>query len=305
MNLFLIGGACFVVLGWTLGPGAAWILEHFDGVALATLESKDLAAATDAVRGKALTVATAVGAAIAIYFTAKSFQLSRQNHVTDRFSKAIEQLGSMESAIRLGGIYSLERIAKDSPRDHPAIMAILAAFVRNPPPIQRGTDVDSSKHVILRSTTEVLPEKIQLRFDIQAALTVLGRRNVGNDKSIFVIDFRGADLSYSDLAGCRFGATIFADANLTKANLAGTYLADSNLGNTNLSGANLIGANLKGAILINADLTQAELMIAKLDGANLRSAKLVGANLKDAYLWKAIFVDADLTDVVGLPSRKR
>ena len=60
--------------------------------------------------------------------------------MTDRYTKAIEQLGSDKLDVRIGGIYALERIARDSPRDHPTVMEVLSAFIRDhshdpwPPP---------------------------------------------------------------------------------------------------------------------------------------------------------------------------
>jgi len=50
--------------------------------------------------------------------------------VADRYTKAIEQLGSDKFDVRIGGIYALERIARDSARDHPTVMDVLAAFIR-------------------------------------------------------------------------------------------------------------------------------------------------------------------------------
>jgi hypothetical protein len=50
--------------------------------------------------------------------------------VTERYTKAIEQLGSDKLDIRIGGIYALERIARDSARDHPTVIEVLAAFAR-------------------------------------------------------------------------------------------------------------------------------------------------------------------------------
>ncbi len=50
--------------------------------------------------------------------------------MTDRYTKATEQLGSDKLDVRIGGIYALERIARDSARDHPAVMEVLAAFIR-------------------------------------------------------------------------------------------------------------------------------------------------------------------------------
>ncbi|NEQ69782.1 MAG: hypothetical protein F6K21_30680 [Symploca sp. SIO2D2] len=48
----------------------------------------------------------------------KNAKIAEQGQITERFTKAIEQLGSDNISIRLGGIYALERIAKDSERDY-------------------------------------------------------------------------------------------------------------------------------------------------------------------------------------------
>jgi hypothetical protein len=44
----------------------------------------------------------------------RSLELSRRGQVNERFSKAIEQLGSDKLDVRIGGIYALEQIAHDS-----------------------------------------------------------------------------------------------------------------------------------------------------------------------------------------------
>ena len=110
--------------------------------------------------------------------------------MTDRYTKAIEQLGSKELDVRIGGIYALERIARDSAKDHPAVMEVLAAFIREhsreqwPPP-----DPDN-------------PDELRLtRPDVQAAATVAGRRNAKRD--IRPIDLTRADLTRADLTGAR------------------------------------------------------------------------------------------------------
>ena len=69
----------------------------------------------------------AVGALI---FTARNYTLSREGQVTERYSNAIEQLGSDSSDVCAGGIYALERLARDSARDHATVMEVLTAFVR-------------------------------------------------------------------------------------------------------------------------------------------------------------------------------
>jgi hypothetical protein len=62
----------------------------------------------------------------------RSEELTREGQITDRYTKAVEQLGNDKGqlGVTLGGIYALERIAKDSERDHPTVMEVLSAFVR-------------------------------------------------------------------------------------------------------------------------------------------------------------------------------
>ena len=60
----------------------------------------------------------------------RTHELTEQGQVTDRYTKAIEQLGSDKLDVRIGGIYALERIARDSAKDHPTVMEVLTAFIR-------------------------------------------------------------------------------------------------------------------------------------------------------------------------------
>jgi hypothetical protein len=68
--------------------------------------------------------------------TQNRLDIDRQAQITNRFTQAIGQLGAElkdgkpNLEVRLGGIYALERIAYDSPRDHWTIMEILTAYVR-------------------------------------------------------------------------------------------------------------------------------------------------------------------------------
>ncbi len=52
-----------------------------------------------------------------LYLTWRTLQVNQEGQITERFSRAIEHLGDDRLAVRLGGIYALERIARDSPRD--------------------------------------------------------------------------------------------------------------------------------------------------------------------------------------------
>ncbi|SBW24400.1 hypothetical protein FDG2_4138 [Candidatus Protofrankia californiensis] len=49
--------------------------------------------------------------------------------LTERYISALHQLTSASPDIRLGEIYALERLAKDSPEEQPIVVGILSAFV--------------------------------------------------------------------------------------------------------------------------------------------------------------------------------
>src|SRR5215217_7032272 len=76
-----------------------------------------------------------------LYFTWRTLQVNREGQITERFTRAIDQLGKIEDEgnrlfeIRLGGIYSLGRIARENQEpDDWLIMEVLTAYVRQHAP---------------------------------------------------------------------------------------------------------------------------------------------------------------------------
>ncbi|WP_053720902.1 pentapeptide repeat-containing protein [Saccharothrix sp. NRRL B-16348] len=212
---------------------------------------------------------TAVAAVIAAVFTWVSVQaiqkqvdiaqaqnrIAEQGQFTDRYTKSVEQLDQMGGdhlQVRLGGIYGLERLAHDSPRDQPTIVEVLSAFVRTTTPVPSAVDPYSP---ITCPYESVKP-------DIQAAIRVMGRRNANHDNGTR-IDLRRTCLRTAE----------FVDAQLAKAIFE----------RVDLSSSNFTGANLVKAYLFGADLTTAN-----LEGADLRGADLSGADLSGANLAKAL-----------------
>jgi hypothetical protein len=161
----------------------------------------------------------------------KNLEVTEDKQVTERFSKSIEHLGSGEIDIRLGGIYALEQIAFDSAKYHWTIVEILSAFIRE----KRKSDRTNPVGV-----------------DIQAALTVIGRRKqYPNDK---VIDLRNISLVGVELQNTNFSKADFSSTYLRNANFSGANLNNANLYLTDLIGADLSNANLNGADLDNTHL---------------------------------------------------
>jgi pentapeptide repeat protein len=198
---------------WLLVPVTDWLAHHDVGSASGSL----LQTARDAARARLLTLGAGLFAAGVLLYTAQTFALSRQGQVTDRYTKAVEQLGSDKIEVRIGGIYALERIARDSKRDHPRVMELLTAFVR----------VRSDEQVPRPEPGGAGPP----RADVQAALTVIGRRLPWRDKG------RPIDLTHAILAGANLVAADLRGADLTGADLTGAVLTDADLNGTILTSA--------------------------------------------------------------------
>jgi hypothetical protein len=72
--------------------------------------------------------------------------------VTDLFTKSVEQLGSDKAAVRLGGLYALERLAQDNPDQRPTIVSVFCAYLRMPfePPGTPPAPEDTSRSTMPR-----------------------------------------------------------------------------------------------------------------------------------------------------------
>lgn len=214
---------------------------------------------------------------IGLYFTGMNLQnsqetlrVSEEGQITERFTKAIGQLGTQDDAakketnlaIRLGGIYALERIARDSAKDHWPIMQILTAFVREKSPWSAEGDI--------RDVT-------QIPMDVQSVMSVLGWRTRTYMKGEGDKDQR-LDLHKTDLRGLvlKGGAHLeganLDGAQLEKALLRGIFFNDALLTNANLRNTDLFGSHLSGAVLTDADLEGADLMSSDITPEQLASA---------------------------------
>ena len=176
----------------------------------------------------------------------RRYGTTQEGQITDRFTKAIDQLGRDTLAVRLGGIYALERIAIDSEPDHWAVMQVLTAFVREQ---TQGRLNTSQSWFALRWPKDQDVSKPPA--DIQAILTVIGRRTRTYGKG----ESQVLNLSASQLKG----------ANLWGAQLEGANLLGAQLEGANLWGAQLEGAHLREAQLEGADLSQDQINTACVD----------------------------------------
>jgi hypothetical protein len=168
----------------------------------------------------------------------EELRLTREGQITERFTRAIEQLGATHDnrtknlELRLGGIYALARIARESEEDHWPIMEVLTAYVRQHAPLGPEQDQEGAEDATAakkseedsRGATEITkvpaPEP-----DIQAIMTVIRRRTryYGHGELEYLdlheTNLTGADLSGADLSGADLsGASGLMQAQLDETN---------------------------------------------------------------------------------------
>lgn len=261
--------------------------------------------------GSILLISTLYSALQTVRQTQQTLEINRQQlkvtqegQITERFTRAIEQLGASTEKgekrleLRLGGIYALERIARDSPRDHVTIMEVLTAYVRENASLVSPTQKDNG-------AVSYFPT-----LDIHAILMVIARRSDEQRQlekeplNIEDTNLRAARLANGHLERASLHFVSLELATLSGAHLEKAGLINAHLERTNLVGAHLEGADLTGAYLTNANLTGAHLEQADLTGAHLEGANLTGAFLRSANLTEAHLEGATLTSVTGLTQRE-
>lgn len=219
-----------------------------------------------------------------LYFTARTFQLNREGQVTERFTRAIEQLGDKSLDVRLGGIYALERIAQSSRREYGPIIEVLTAFVREHAALKAEATANKSQVEPEHSDVGTVDDRAEIvpRLDVQTVLTVLGRSRRDWDHQPLDLrrtDLRGANFERADLQGANLRGANLQLANLSKANLDNVDLGEADVRNANLFSARLVGANLN-----RANLNDVGANGANLDGANLSADSITGADFTFASL---------------------
>jgi Pentapeptide repeats (8 copies) len=205
------------------------------------------------------TIVQAAGGAallVGLLFTARNLRatqdkldIDRQGQLTNRFIQATGQLGAElkegqpNVEVRLGGIYALNRISNDWPKDYWPIVDVLTAYVR---------------HNARWSSSSVAGQESTPTTDIQAILTVLGRNDPpGGFNDRHKLDLRNTDLRGAEFWDARLEWTDLWGAHLEGAKFWGADLRNAKLEHAHLVGANLRGANLEGASLEGADVTGA------------------------------------------------
>lgn len=302
----LAGTAVFVALGALLVFLPGVVVDH--DLAGANVDARDRLKAVSDVRTTLLQAIGGLAVLFGAYATWRQLRVSQdglratqEGYVTDRFSRAVDQLGSDKLDVRIGGLHALWRIAEHSARDREAILSILAAYLRTHlpwPPAELDSVPSAEAHI-----NDVAPLEVRVA-DAQVALTGLGvlllHPREQSWLNLGVTDLRRADCDGLWLhevnfdQSCMEGAGLY-HANLTQSSLVSVNLRYADLTTAIVRRARLVRADLRGAKLVRTDLRETDFTEADLREANLRKADASGAVLHRADLRLADLRGADLS----------
>ncbi len=176
-------------------------------------------------------------------------RVNERRRITETIGQAITHIGSSSShnpniEVRLGGLYSLQRIMQDSLKDEEVIAKIFYAYVRhNTQPIYTSDD--------------------ESREDVQAALDIIGQFNgiwKKNGKHILLAN--RINFSHTDLTKYLIPDMDFTNANLDGINLEYIDLSYKQFQDASMVSADLRNVDLEGANLSNVNLSFADLSTA-------------------------------------------
>ena len=277
-------------------------------------------AALGAAGAVTITLPPALGALRGVEVSQRQLDVAVQGQVTDRFTAAVDQLGSDKEEVRLGGIYALERLARDSVADQPVVVEVLCAFVRLHSPASPGpapgvrTAVAAAVSVVVRRESRPEADRIDLVSTGMAGLDLGAVTRPGEVPNLFRARLLGsrldgselgrANLQGADLTGASMRAIRcrgnFGGAVLTRASFADAVLEGAFLDRVFAKDASFARTRLNGAYLRNASLTATDLTAAVLDGAHLEDALAPGADFAGASLDSTYLSRADLSGARNL-----
>jgi hypothetical protein len=298
VGLFLV---VFVAPRWFVpARSAASLAGVADPTARGRLEDERLRLQHDVRTGLLQAVAgVAVIAAVAVTWQQldtdrrqlrQQLEAASQEQAGERFARALDQLGSEQLDVRLGGIYGLERVAATAATQ----LSQNGAYYRGPeattgsgglrgaePPASDRVQVFEILSAYVRTTSHRPavgpPGATDLQVsqpDVHAAAVALARRTVlAGDPPL--------DLTGSLLPAARLGWARLAGADLREADLRGTSLQHATLAGAHLEQSLLCGTQFQGADLSGADLAGARASTATSwpDGFDWRAA---GARLVES-----------------------
>lgn len=207
----------------------------------------------------ALGVVLIVSAALGAW---REHQQTVYNDFGKEANAAFTLINSTETVTRIGGVYGVSRVIKNSPDDAPILMAALLEALHQ----------WSSKSA--RPTDDEIKREALVAFRVIGSH--LGELNIGcNDFTISQLNLQRITARDLNFAKCKIAATSFSGSELTNLSLRGAKLIDVDFTDSDLTNADFSESYLDGVDFREADLSGAS--FANVEG--LEASSFMGAKI--------------------------
>lgn len=136
-----------------------------------------------------------------------------ERRVTELYTKSVEQLGSDKAPVRLGGLYALERLGQDNPKQRQTIVNVLCSYLRMP---FKGPETGLRGRTGAELGDDTDPELL-----VRLAAQDLLKTHLSHDEPGFwpgmSVDLQRAVLVDFRLSGCTVAAADFSRARFVGA----------------------------------------------------------------------------------------
>ncbi|MBL1109725.1 pentapeptide repeat-containing protein [Streptomyces sp. 5-8] len=182
-----------------------------------------------------------------------------ERRITELYTKAVEQLGSPQAPVRLGGLYALERLGQAAADHRQTIVDVICAYLRmpyTPPAISRHSKGERKgwRQKVTRSR-QAIRARVQGKMDNQRRQELQVRKTAERILTAHLCDSRLTDQRETTTANDRFweGMRIeLSHATLTTGSFNRFHVAEANFSDATFTGdASFIGATFTGHALFS------------------------------------------------------
>lgn len=151
-----------------------------------------------------------------------------ERHITELYSRAVDQLGNEQAPVRLGGLHALERLAQDNPTKRQTIVDVICAYLRMPYARADDEPPDDEAPAEAHSRYERRRQELQVRLTAQRILGVHLNPDIPDsfwpniDLDLTEARLHGFDLTHCSIRKAQFrGARFFGLCNFAYAQFSG------------------------------------------------------------------------------------
>jgi uncharacterized protein YjbI with pentapeptide repeats len=132
-----------------------------------------------------------------------------ERRVTDLYCRAVEQVGHTAAAVRLGGLYSLERLAENHPEHRQTVVNVVCAYLCMVPAQEADPRSDEERQVRL-TAQRMLTRHLTHRAAVAGSSG--DHEHATGFWGPLRVDLNGAALCGFDFSGCQIEGADFRDA---------------------------------------------------------------------------------------------